>query len=307
MWIIISIKWTFSLSVSVSGEISKDVAFFHELFPVQPSMRAIIGIYVSYPESSVRKHGHNPRIGIYTTQDHINIFKKCTYARNGQLANANLYPPIRLDESDLYSPKCLKEGLDNIHCKGNISIKDFQPRNFAFSFGFYCDQITANSSLKGLVYNISIYEQTNVTSCIYLPRKVRHLCSRYFVHGLIPYLIGLEDMVDVLSHWGMITSYATIFMELCYQHLQELMCHIVVPKCDPVSGQVIHPCREMCYDFKNACSKITLSMSIYLSEKMPHIKTNNNKMVLDITAIGADCEYLPSSRDNISCLYKPII
>ena len=42
-------------SMSISGEISEDITFLHILnkaFPVPPSMRAIIQVDVSFPESS---------------------------------------------------------------------------------------------------------------------------------------------------------------------------------------------------------------------------------------------------------------
>ena len=74
-------------SFSISGEISKDVTFFHKTFPVPPSTRAIIEVDVSYPECSVWRQGYNPIIGIYTTTERVNIKKQCTQVPYGQLGN----------------------------------------------------------------------------------------------------------------------------------------------------------------------------------------------------------------------------
>ena len=244
--LVILIHGNLILSISISGEISENITFLRKTFPVPPSMRAIIEVDVSFPESSIRILGYNPMIGIYTTKDHVKIKKQCTYVPYDQLANGNLHRPIRLDESDIQPPKCLKEGLDTIHCTGNITVQDFKPRKFSFTFEFYCDRITLKSSLKGLVYNISIHEHTNETNCIFLPRKVRGTCSQIYLHSLLPNLIGAEDVLTVLRHWEMFTALVAIFEGVCYQHFLEVGCYAVVPKCDPVSRQVIHPCKEMC-------------------------------------------------------------
>ena len=135
-------------SFSISRKVSEDITFLHERFPVPPSKRAIIEVSVSYPESSVRRQGYNPLMGIYTTKDHVNIKKQCTQVSYGQLGNQNLHHRIRLDESDIPPPECLKEGLDTIQCRGNITVEDFKPRNFSFSFGFHCSEINPGSSLK---------------------------------------------------------------------------------------------------------------------------------------------------------------
>ena len=244
-------------------------------------------------------------IGIYTTTDHINIKRQCTHVPYVQLANGNLHRPIRLDESDIRPPKCLKEALDTIHCTGNITVQDFKPRKFSFTFEFYCDRITSKSSLKGLVYNISIHEETNETSCIFLPPKVRGTCSQFYLHSLLPNLIGAEDVLTVLRHWKMFKALVAIFEGICYQHFLEVGCYIVVPKCDPVSRQVIHPCKEMCYDLRKACSKITLNRSI-VSRKMPHVMSEENTLILDLTSVFINCDYLPSLGGDIPCFYKPV-
>ena len=90
-------------SISISGKISEDITFLHKMFPVPPSKRAIIEVDVSYPNSSDRIH--NPIMGIYTTHNHVNIKKQCSYVQYSQLGNQVLHPTIRLDESDIQTSK----------------------------------------------------------------------------------------------------------------------------------------------------------------------------------------------------------
>ena len=273
------------------------------MFPVPPSKRAIIQVDVSYPISSVRMQGYNPMIGIYTAKDHIKFNKQCTRVGYSQLGNQNLHRPIRLDESDIRPPKCLKEGLDTIHCTGNITVQDYIPRNF-FSFGFYCNDI-AVSSLKGLFYNISIHEQSNDTNCISLPRKMKDACSGFYQHGLLPDLIGVDDVLTIARHWESFSAVLTILKGLCYQHMSEFGCYVVMPKCDPVSRQVMHPCREMCHDLRTACSKIVLNKNT-VSLPLPFVSFVDKNITFDVADAGFDCDYLPFLKGDIPCFYKPV-
>ena len=292
-------------SVSISGKITEDITFLLKTFPVPQSMRAIIEIDVSYADSPLRKQGHYPRMGIYTTVDHINIKKRCTYIPFGQLANDHLHPRMTLDESDIRPPKCFEEPEGIIHCRGNITIQDFKLRNFSFSFGFNCDIISHVSSLRGVVYNISIYV-SNETRCIYLPEKVRHHCSPDSMHGFIPDLVGFEDVSTILKQWDHFNMYVTIFQRLCYKQLLQLSCYVVAPKCDPVSRQVIHPCREMCHDFKTACSKIVLNKNT-VNDALPFVSSGDNNIIVEATLFKySDCDYLPSLGGDIPCYYKSV-
>ena len=54
-------------------------------------------------------------------------------------------------------------------------------------------------------------------------------------------------------------------------------CYVIVPKCDPVSKQIIHPCREMCHDYLNACN--------------------------DMYGYTYNCDYLPARDGDIPCIY----
>ena len=155
-------QWKMTFSVrSFSGRISEDVTFFHETFPVPPSMRAIIQVSVIVPRKFITKSRSYPLMGIYTTQDHINIREKCIDRPYGQLGNRNLHPGLTMNKHRSRPLTCellpiigLFEGIaPDLHFHGNIIVQDYFPRKFSFSFGFHCLRI---SSLRGLKYSIKI-------------------------------------------------------------------------------------------------------------------------------------------------------
>ena len=180
--------------MSISGEISDDVTFVHKTFPVPPSTRAIIEVKVSYPIKSVGRKGTDPIMGIYTTQDHVNIKEQCTQIWYGQVRNKDLHFHIRREQDLRKMPRCLKEEISTLNCNGNITILDYIPRPYSFSFGLPCHIVNPGISLKGLAYNISIHELTNKTSCIKLPYKAMKHCYQYYHHAALPNLFGTETM-----------------------------------------------------------------------------------------------------------------
>ena len=256
--VFVQLRLSHSYKTFISGEISEDLSFIYKKFSVPPSMRAIIEVDVSYPISSVRRLGFDPIMGIYTTQDHINIKQRCVDSHHGQFRQIHLIPAIFVDHKDDSGRlSCKRE----THCKGNITIQDFKPRYFSFSFGFFCDKVSSKSSLKGLIFNISINGQTNETECVQLPYN--DICYDYIQHGVLHNLRGIEyQMEENLSLIRRIKIIEAIrYILFCYQNIREFFCHVQVPKCDPLLKQVIHPCREMCYDAQNACGH---SLYIYI-------------------------------------------
>ena len=139
-------QWICTHSVSISDVISDDVTFIHKTFPVPPSMRAIIEVDV-YDNVSFLRPTY-PMVGIYTTGNHTNIKKKCTDTWYGQLRNSNLHFRVRKNREDFRKPKCVEEAMGTIHCNLNITVQDFIPRHFSFSFGFRCDRTNPDNSLK---------------------------------------------------------------------------------------------------------------------------------------------------------------
>ena len=265
-------KWTCCTTASVSGEISDDVIFIYKTFPVPPSMRAIIEVDISYPANSTSKDGHHQIMGIYTTQDHTNLEKQCTDRNYGQFGNKCMHPGITVDLDYNTSLNC---HVDNFtHCHGNITVQDFKPRNFSFSFGFNCSRITPISSLRGLVYNISIRGQTNETNCFELLHA--DICYRYLQYGADFNLFGRENKKT--DRWWSVILTDSKYSLSCYQHSIEFLCYMFVSKCDPNSKKIIPPCREMCHDYKYGCFK----------------------------GASFDCDYLPSLVDDVPCFYEPV-
>ena len=262
--VLVQLKLTQSQSPkrTVSGEIFENVTFIHKTFQVPPSTRAIIEVDVSYPDSFAKTY---PILGIYTTQDHLNLKRKCSMLRYGQLGNYNLHPGITMNQHESRPLKCETYNTTNtIHCTGNKTVQDFKPRKFSFSFGFNCSYLCGSCSLKGLVYKLRIYGQTNESHCVALSHMDTAICYDY---GVFPNLFGIEYVGIPLRPRG------------CLELPVPFDCYVLIPKCDPVSKQMIHPCREMCHDFLSACNY------------MFGYKYN--------------CDYLPARDGNIPCLYGP--
>ena len=72
---------------------------------------------------------------------------------------------------------------------------------------------------------------------------------------------------------------------ICFQHVVEFTCYVVLPKCDIENNQLIVPCKETCDDFAEC-------LHWYIPSYHP--------------AMFADCSYLPSVTGSIPCYYKPV-
>ena len=263
-------NWTLAVTMtaSVSGSVSEDVTFIHETFPVPPSTRAIIGVDVSYSITSITYYWWQtyllPVIGIYTAQDHINIKKQCLHESIGQVRNGYLHRKIFTDSRSL---NC-KIDITNIHCTGNITVQDFIPRIFSFSFGFRCYYL---GSLRGLLYNMSMVG-TNETECLNLDLTRDSICYDYAKYGVSP-----SESLNDFSKYLWFRSYE------CHQHSTSFLCNLYILHCDPESNEIIPPCREMCHDYIKACGHYAL-------------------MVLrDI-----NCDYLPSLDGVLPCFYRKV-
>ena len=90
--------------------------------------------------------------------------------------------------------KACPDSYSNVHCKQSRRLQDYKPRHFSFSFGFYCKD-KSFKSLKGLTYNVIIYDQTNDTSCTTMPADVPY-CSKYYSQVSFPNLIDHDKKED---------------------------------------------------------------------------------------------------------------
>ena len=250
-----------SLTTSVSGYISRSTHFFYKKFPVPPSKWAIVKVDVSYI-----KEKSNLIMAFYATRNHINITYGCIDRTYQQTGNKNLYPELTTN-SNLSGPLTCKL-KDVLRCTGEIPIQDYTPRSFSFSFGFPCDQIQKTDSLQGLHYALTI-QVTNELTCSKLPAS--HTCHSYTQYGAVPNLI---DRGQTFFHFEPIPS--------CLQLLElakKFVCYFLIPVCDPESNQIIRPCKEMCYNYLDACA----------------LPSRHEEYI--------NCDYLPSLNGNVPCLY----
>ena len=258
---------------SISDNISEDITFIHKTFPVPSSKRAIIQVKVRVPVKLVRKSRRYLMMGIYTTQDHIKIKKQCTHTRYGQLLNRDLHPGLTMSQNCSKPLTCEQfhyiRQFNEALCKGNITVQDYFPRKFSFSFGFHCGRI---SSLRGLSYDIIIHV-SNETTGLELPPSFP--CYHYIQYGAHPYLLG-NEMLKKFPLIKLLKSASS-----CFQHGRKFLCYVVTNRCDPQSKRIIPQCREMCYNYLDACGPL-----------LGKWKSTN-------------CDYLPSLYEEIPCLYKP--
>ena len=282
-------------SEQVSGTITENVTFFYRKLPVAPSVPATIAFSVSYQIGTISYK--YPSMGIYTKYPTVNIEKICSNVTYAQLRNENLHPFLKVGR--YRTTTCEMSGADTVDCRGKVAVQDYIPSNFYLTFGFHCDYASLNS-LQGLTYNINFTKQSNNTSgCIkYSEKFSTNVCSRIYHKTSLPNLIGDESLDQIFEYFDVYKAYE-IFEGRCYQHLEELACHIIFPKCDPVTNQVTHPCREMCWDVKEACLQKWQS----LAEKVL-FKYGWDKHILDGPSIFVDCDYLPSLHSSIPCFYN---
>ena len=162
-----------------------------------------------------------------------------------------------------------------------------------------CDWQPGNS-LKGLKYNITFANQSNETnSCIgYTSLNIHGKCKSFYDKTTLPNLIGNDKIEQIMNFGKTLRIYEGI---TCYKHLWEVACHIILPKCDPFTKKVMHPCREMCWDVVNGCwNKIA-----YLANTLCRLLEYNDVYSFDVSTV-TNCDYLPSLHGNVSCFYKPV-
>ena len=293
----------------VFGTVTKNVTFFYRKLPVAPSTSSIIEFTISYIQRSVGiKYS---RMGIYTAYPKENIDKRCYYTQYGQLRNEDLYSSLGVGNHK--RSVCYLSGADKstVTCQGRVNIQDFMPRNFYLCFGFECGS-EPGDSLQGLIYNISFTQQSNETSgCIdyYSIVSDTKPCRTFYKETSLPNLIGNVRINHFQQYFKQFEIYEALAFGdgTCYQHLWEVICYIVLPKCEPVTEQVVHPCREMCWNFVEGCWQ---KFQDTLQGIDTRFLTDSHKFLLSLSLSDKvqiiDCDYLPSSNGNISCFYKPV-
>ena len=284
--LVLTLTTTNVSSHSVFGTIQENITWFHTNLSVVPAMTATLEYHIQYPDVPDRAR---PIITFYYNgQDSPNLSSHCETDLFGQLRNEDLAVPL----SKVYRTKfiCYK-GNQTWYCYGKTTIQDFEPKTYSFSFCNECGSTTGN--LSGLIYNVSIYDESNKTSCVDLSLKAGHVidrCERYYKYGAIPNQIGdtkletamfkltkaltiLDRLIDLLTH------------KKCLQEMYQVLCLAFIPECLPDQNQVIVPCMEYCNGFLNDCLKHEI-FTILVDE------------------FELNCDYLPSKNSSTTCYSK---
>ena len=295
-----------TLSTHVSGIISENMTFFYQKLPVAPSVRATIEFNISYSECSMGQM--YPSMGIYTEYPNLNIEKRCSYQQYGQLCNEDLHPHLKV--GTYRTTTCELSGSCTVNCRGRVVVQDYMPRSFSLYFGFSCDWPPIYL-LRGLRYNISFTKQTNETSgCTdYSVIYYTEACSRFYKETSLPNLIGDVRINHYAQYFKEFRILEMVIFEngTCYQHIWEVICYIFLPKCDPFTKQVLHPCREMCWDFVDGCWRKFRNLVDRIDMKFVFNKQAYlNHIFREEKLQAIDCDYLPSLNDSITCFYKPV-
>ena len=104
--IIITTLWKPILSLDVIGTINEDCQFYYRKLSNIPSTLTTIEYFISYNQSIILVENSTDLVmGIYTTEDNINLETKCSNAVYGQLRNDSLHTCLR--QGTYRSTKCV--------------------------------------------------------------------------------------------------------------------------------------------------------------------------------------------------------
>ena len=234
-------------------------------------------------------------LDIYTTENDQNLKMNCSRNAYGQLRNENLFTPMTHQFKQYRFTTCKLDDMDSnlLHCTGGTTIQDYLPRHYGFSFDYACRR-SLKPSLVGLSYNFTISQQSNETKCSATPSVIFN-CRQFYDLMSLPNMIGDPDWSSV-KDW--VYDLKTI---------DAIVSTFVFPQCNATMNQVIHTCREMCFEAMDAClphAEIYLQTIVSLPTKL----VNNwiGKSQIDLSD-SINRNYLPSVNDSIPCFYKAVI
>ena len=313
---------------TLKGHINNDLVFYYREFTTFPSMEATIEYSITYNYTAAQLQCSlcYPRLDIYTTKSDPNLDRNCSLDTFGQLRNENLHTPLRPRHKMYRFTSCIKDAdfaqNGNVHCRGKTKILDYTPRNYAFSFGFRCEQLETemNRSMRGLRYTMTINNQTNTTQCYSMdpvheePRT--RICAEMYSHMSLPNLVGSPDWKYLLDEVLSGTKLLEILLQMsphvfgklerCYPYFYELICYVLLPKCDPETKRALHPCKEMCEDLREGCMDSAMAVLKVLAAAKQTV-FNWTVMYNRDPSTWFHCDYLPSKNSTIPCIYKPVI
>ena len=268
---------------SVFGTIQNDTTWFLSNLSIYPAMTASLEYNIQYPYDASRDR---PIITFYYNgQNSPNMEAKCERDLYGQLRNEDLAVPL----NEVYRQKfiCYHDS-EYWHCSGKTKIQDFEPKSYSFSFCNSCG--AKHGNLSGLYYNVTIFDESNKTSCVDLNMAQGQRidrCERSYQYAAVPNQIGgtdldktlwelkeaqgiLDNIIDLISH------------KSCLQELYQVLCLVALPECLPKENKIVLPCKEYCESLLDNCL-----------EKEP--------IVILVEEFALNCKYLPSQNDSDHC------
>ncbi len=314
-----------TLDLSVTGRTDTDSNFHWVRISKFPSTLITIqfSMLCYLRKSSVKME-------IWTT-DFDGPRNNCTDSELKQFASNHLQIDCQHkdDPHEDYETQCKEisqhpEGWPMLHCTGVLTIQDFKPRIYSAAFLFRCVRLEEHPDLKlfGLEYNFTVLHQSNITECVEIDfsKSLAYLTDKYkYTHTSLPNLVGsmkwdeVQNWLDFIHMADLVGANSrgqiTTEMSKCLGYAGELIYRVVVPRCEPQSRAVEHPCREMCHEFLRGCHEhIELAFCNFEQRKkvtQAHINCSHiDKEEVERNVF--DCDYLPSTTTD-ACFYKPIL
>ena len=272
---------------SVVGTINNNTTWFLSNLSRVPAKTASLEYHVQYPY--VPNKPTPSIIFYYNGQNSPNIKSRCIVDFYGQLRNEDLAVPLHEEYREKFF--CY-QGNETWHCRGKTQIQDFEPKSYSFSFCFDCNH-KESGNLDSLWYNITIYDESNKTSCVDLkmaPGQRIDRCERSYQFAAIPNQIGGTDLDLMRWQLGQAQKIMDQIINLvthksCLLELYQVLCLVALPECLPEQNQIVLPCREYCESLLENCL-----------EKEP--------IVVLVEEFALNCKYLPSQKNNTQCFMQ---
>ena len=286
---------------TISDTIIESKTFYYRQLSKYPSTTVTI-------EISLSNIGNRQRLNFYLFDNKgSTIRRNCSFDHPVpvQLRNENFHVPLGRDE---YKYMTCQFEDNKGSCHGKMTILDFEPRNVGFSLGISCRRVhNPLFNLKGLTYNITLSDMSNITQCLPITPHSGHDCSKFYSYTAIPNLVGYQT--EQKAHEDHVETYKILKLSTqlwncnCYQHLHEFLCYVFTPKCDPYIERMVPPCRESCWDFLNGCVRFMFSAYQKMKILIPDLYGN---VTLSDTFNAINCTYLPPTNGSTPCFYKSV-
>ena len=273
---------------TVTGGIEEDTTWFLSNLSVRPAMSASIEYHVQYPDVKGRAR---PIITFYYNgQDSPNLHAECNSEMHGQLSNKDLAIPLCVRYTEKFW--CNRKGWMKV-CHGRTKIQDFEPKVYSFSLGFKCNE--AKGNLNGLKYDVTIYDESNKTSCVNLNLTQGQridLCQLGYQYVAFPNQVGHTGLDEAISYIEsfqreFLEGYVQRFNKGCLKKLKPFLCQIFLPRCLPKENKILLPCRDTCKSLLEDCSLSTIYRMEFSCDYLPPCPSTYPNYLIIGLSVGA--------------------